>query len=198
MLKINNNSDKLIIILHEIYGINKHIKDICHLLANHQYDIICPNLINRNFPFDYSQESIAYQHFIENIGLTTAAEKIKSIIRTNEKYYKDIYIVGFSIGASIAWLCSEENALKGIVGYYGSRIRDHLNIIPCCPVLLFFPNDEPSFDVGLLISYLSRRNFSIQKFPGKHGFCDSYSPAYDRDSAIKSLQMTKSFLSTKN
>jgi len=68
MLIHKNNSDTLIIVLHEIYGINKHIINLCKNLSKYKYDIIAPNLLNAKIMFNYDQEVIAYNYFMNNIG----------------------------------------------------------------------------------------------------------------------------------
>ena len=62
-----------IIVVHEIYGINQHMKDFYHTLMEYDFDVICPNLIGKITRFDYVQEEIAYHHFMGNVGFTTAS-----------------------------------------------------------------------------------------------------------------------------
>lgn len=183
MIKIINDSDRVMIVIHEIYGINQHIKIFCERLSEQGFDVICPNLLKREQPFNYSEEEIAYQNFAENVGFTDAVHKIKNVLISIKKEYKKIYIIGFSIGATIAWLCSEEVSLNGIVGYYGSRIRNYKKIVPSSPTILFFPQKERSFDVNELILNLDKKNTEIHKFNGEHGFSDPYSPNFNPKSA---------------
>ncbi|WP_373688755.1 dienelactone hydrolase family protein [Brevibacillus daliensis] len=79
MIHIHNKSDKLIIVVHEIYGINQHIKDICDLLLEKSYDVICPNLLEKEIPFDYSQEEDAYRNFMDSLGFAIFSESRKII-----------------------------------------------------------------------------------------------------------------------
>ncbi|MGE7766325.1 dienelactone hydrolase family protein [Peribacillus sp. NPDC096540] len=198
MYKIQSkNNSKVIIVLHEIYGINQHVKDFCELLSEQNFDVICPNFLQREEPFAYVQEKEAYINFMDNVGFTMASNKIKKIIlKANEEYSK-IFIIGFSIGATIAWLCSEEVFVDGMVGYYGTRIRDYLEKVPKCPTLLLFPQEEQSVDVDGLVLHLDKENIEIHTFNGFHGFSDPFSPKYNKESAeiassqvIKFLQMS--------
>ncbi|WP_263559845.1 dienelactone hydrolase family protein [Paenibacillus polymyxa] len=197
MISIDKKSDTLIVVLHEIYGINQHIQNYCSILSDENYDVICPNLIGKETPFDYSQEEAAYAHFIKNIGFKRASYHIESLLLSIQARYKKVFIVGFSIGATIAWLCSKEKYVDGIVGYYGSRIRNYLEITPHCPALLFFPQEEISFNVDELISALDNHNIQIHKFSGQHGFSDPYSPRYHVHSAQQSfIEMVEFFRKT--
>ncbi|SNT18310.1 Dienelactone hydrolase [Bacillus sp. OK838] len=194
MLHIENNSDTVIMVIHEIYGLNEHMQGFCEALSKQDFDVICPNLLGRETPFDYSQEEAAYRHFMENVGFKEALHKIRDIISDVKDEYKKIFIIGFSAGATVAWLCSEEDCVDGIVGYYGSRIRNYVELTPQCPALLFFPQDEPSFDVGELISALEIKNIEVHKFNGKHGFSDPYSSKYHVESAHKAFSKMMKFI----
>lgn len=169
------------------------MKNVCQLLSDKDFDVICPNLLKQVIPFDYSQEEIAYRHFMENIGFTHSSNEMKRLLKIKGNY-KKTYIVGFSIGATIAWLCGEEEGIDGIVGYYGSRIRNYLEINPLCPIMLFFPEKEHSFDVNDLISCLEEKNILVHKFKGDHGFSDPYSPKYNEKSTKETFNIMIDFL----
>lgn len=195
MLHIQKDSDTVIIVIHEIYGLNEHMQGFCESLSNQGFDVICPNLLDREAPFDYSQEDVAYRHFMENVGFTGALHKIKDILSDVKDEYQKIFILGFSAGATVAWLCSEDECVDGMVGYYGSRIRNYVELTPQCPTLLFFPQEESAFNVDELISALEIKNIEVQKFNGKHGFSDPYSSKYHVESAQNAFsKMMKFFM----
>ena len=196
MAQFNNKSDKLIIVIHEIYGVNQHIQRFCELLSKQRFDVICPDLLGRDDPFSYSEEEFAYRHFVENVGFAEASFKIKEIVSEVKDEYPKIFIVGFSVGATIAWLCSGEEGVDGIVGYYGSRIRDYVELKPKCPTILFFPEEEPSFNVDELVSKLDNKNIEVLKFKGSHGFSDLYSLKYNERSAKKAYREMLDFIHT--
>jgi dienelactone hydrolase len=194
MIQILNKTDCLVIVIHEIYGINPHMESVCKKLSSQGFDVICPNLLEREQPFDYSEEKVAYQNFMENVGFSNAVKKIKDVLLTIKNEYQKIYIIGFSVGATVAWLCSEEDHLDGIVGYYGSRIRNYTEVVPLSPTILFFPQEEQSFIVDELISILNKRNVEIHKFNGKHGFSDPYSQHFNAKSAQEALNKMLTFI----
>lgn len=195
VLQIKKQSDTVVIVLHEIYGINQHIKDVCQSLSEHGFDIICPNFLEQEVPFAYKQEELAYQNFINKVDMQTALQKVKNIADEVKVQYKKIFLLGFSVGATIAWLCSTEKHINGIVGYYGSRIRKYPEVSPVCPAMLFFPEREISFNVDELIDILNRRdNVKIHKMNGLHGFSDPYSQKYNKESAQKAEEEMIRFL----
>ncbi|PRX27999.1 dienelactone hydrolase [Orenia metallireducens] len=196
MLSYYNQSETCVVLLHEIYGINQHMKDIAKKLSEYQVDIICPNLLEIDGSYSYSDEQKVYQNFKENVGFAVGVEKVKKLLYQIRDEYEFIIVLGFSIGATIAWLCSDEQGLCDmIIGYYGSRIRDYTDVIPKCPTLLFFPENEISFDSIDLIGEIEvKRNVRVYQFQGKHGFSDPYSDKYCSNSAKRAEREMINFI----
>ncbi|TCN26208.1 dienelactone hydrolase family protein [Mesobacillus foraminis] len=186
--------DRLIIVLHEIYGINQHIQDYCIRLKECGFEVLCPNLLDRDEPFEYAEEERAYQYFMEQVGFARALEKLKALLSKVKNEYTKIYLIGFSVGATTAWLCNEQECLDGIVGYYGSRIRNYRDKKQLAPVMLFLPQEEPAFDVNEFISSLDKRNIMIHKFSGRHGFGDPYHSHHHSESAREAFEKVLEFI----
>lgn len=194
MTNRDKKQETAIIVVHEIYGVNEHMKSFCRLLAEQGFTVSCPNLLKRESPFEYAEEGMAYRYFMDHVGFQQAAAAVKSLLIDMKENYQKVFIIGFSVGATIAWLCSEERAADGIVGYYGSRIRDYTDITPECPVLLLFPQEELSFSVDGLIQSLSQKNVTIHKFADQHGFGDPCSSKYHMEAAETALHKVIHFL----
>lgn len=196
MLTILNNSDTVIIVLHEIYGVNQHIKRVCEYYSKAGFDIICPDLINQSQPFKYVEEDLAYSYFKKNIGFEIASDQVRRMLSDIRKRYKHIFLLGFSIGATIAWICSDSNdRCDGVIGYYGSRIRDYQSVVPKCPVVLIYPKEEKSFMVQELVDNLrGHEDVDIYMLEGKHGFSDIFSMNYLKESHEKSIILIDDFI----
>jgi len=169
------------------------------MFVNHylkfDFDVFCSNMLEQETPFDYSQEEDAYFNFMENIGFTNALVMIKSLLSEIKDGYKNIFVAGFSAGATVAWLCSEERLVDGIIGYYGSVLEIILEISPQCPELLFFPEEEKLFNVDELILALeNKHNVEVHKLNGQHGFSDPFSLKYNEASAKKAFYQMLFFL----
>ncbi|MFZ5647452.1 MAG: dienelactone hydrolase family protein [Bacillota bacterium] len=183
MLTYWGGSDAAVVVIHEIYGLNQHIKGFCKKLYGQGTDVFAPDLLNRHMPFSYREEEAAHRYFIHCVGFERATEQVKGLLYRIRSRYKKVFIVGFSVGATVAWLVSRDKLCDAVVGFYGSRIRDHLYVNPVCPVLLFFPDREKSYDVDELIVVLNcKNNVSIMKFNAGHGFADPFSKSYCRES----------------
>lgn len=184
------------IVFHEIYGCNQHILDVCKRLCEYEADVMLPNMLQHNVVYTYDQEELAYRNFIKDIGFKKASMQAEEFIYSIRKDYRKIYLIGYSIGATIAWLCSDKPHLcDGVIGFYGSRIRNYGEVIPKCPVLLFFPTQEASFSVNKLMESLNERdNIQLRKLKGNHGFADPFSKQYNKESTTEAYGAMISFI----
>lgn len=209
MLNYHNGSDTLIVVLHEIYGINDHIADVCRALADSGYDVICPDLLDGRPAFDYAKEDEAYRYFMNFIGLEAAAKRVTFLLRQEESRYKHVIMLGYSVGATVAWLSGVYSVkgddsfhfggrfinCSGMICYYGSRIRDYTDVALKCPALLFFAEEEKSFDPAELKNELAGiEQTEIHILPGKHGFGDPYSEHYNEISAGEADRLAQDFI----
>lgn len=194
MYAIRQGSKRLVLLLHEIYGINDHMKSYAVRFADLGYDAAIPDLLGGAGPFPYEQEKRAYQYFIEEIGFESAAKNIEGTILQLRKEYEEIHLVGFSVGATVAWLCSGSSDVESMTGYYGSRIRDFLDIDPRCPTLLIYGESEKSFDVKKMAARLDRDKLKSVLLPARHGFADAQSPHYEPLNCCKAWKAVEEFM----
>ena len=182
-MELKQNSSQCVIILHEIYGINHHIKHYADVLYRKGFDVYVPNLLHRSAPFSYEEEEIAYENFITNVGFQNAHDQVHTLITHLSEVYSHIRIVGFSVGATVAWLCSEHPSVHKVVGFYGSRIRQYTNVMPRAETILLFGEQETSFNPIDLKTSLSKYPHVVVKIvEGEHGFADPYSSKYNEHS----------------
>ncbi|OCS83437.1 methyltransferase domain-containing protein [Caryophanon latum] len=132
----------------------------------------------------YEEETIAYTYFTEHIRFERA------------KQYDAIYIVGFSVGATVAWLCSTEQAMTKVVGCYGSRIRQYTHVVPTADTLLLFAANEASFQPEHIQRDLAvHAHVSVQLINAAHGFMDPFSTAYNEREATAAFQHIVHYIS---
>ncbi len=189
------NRDSIVIVLHEIYGVNKHIVTTAESFRQMGFAAECPDFTGLAKPLTYDCRQEAYEHFIHNVGFTEAARRVLSHVdRVKEDGYNKVILYGFSIGATVAWLLSENRSVDGVIGFYGSRIRDYPAINPQCPTLLLFPTYEESFDVTSFAASLKKEQVMVKVLEGSHGFADPFSANFSANSCSKSDLLVKAFL----
>ncbi|MCI0765926.1 dienelactone hydrolase family protein [Bacillus sp. TL12] len=181
-MELKQNVEKCVILLHEIYGINQHIRYYADYFFQNGYDVYIPNLLGKDVPYSYENEEVAYHNFNQNIGFDAVLQQIKKLIRDVEQSYNKIQIVGFSIGATVGWLCSDEPSIQKVIGFYGSRIRQYIEIEPKAEVVLLYGDKEKSFEPKELKKVLEQKsNVFIEIVEAEHGFADPFSSKYQEE-----------------
>ena len=194
MHEYSKGSEAALIVLHEIYGLNRHIQEVCKKYSDDGYDVYCPNLLRLEKPFDESQQEEAYDYFAKNIGLDVFQE-VNELIKRLRPDYKKIVLLGYSVGATIAWRCIENGLCDAMIGCYGSRIRDYMSITPKIPALLVFADGEKSFDPKETVRLLGEKeNVSVHLLKATHGFCNPYCAEYNLESAKKADRLIQGYL----
>ncbi|EKC2205755.1 dienelactone hydrolase family protein [Salmonella enterica] len=193
MLMLKADNDNAIIVLHEIYGINDHIKRMCDIYHESGFDIFCPDLLRRDTHFLYEQHEQAYNYFKNNCGFNTTA--VEQLVNELKEKYKKVIIIGFSVGATLSWLCSETSQCDGVVSFYGSRIRDYIDVMPRCPTLVIQAKYEQAYTPSHLQQKLaSKPMMSFYIFNGRHGFCDRFSPSFNEEESKKAMKLSFDFI----
>lgn len=183
------NKRTCIIVLHEIYGVNNHMAYYRQVFEQQQMDVYIPNLLNRTTVFMYDEEEKAYEYFMEAVGFEKAKKIVEQLIDALAKQYDFIQLVGFSVGATVAWLCSEHPAVQKVLCFYGSRIRSYTNVIPKVPVQMVFGKNEKAFspeNVRIGLSEHPLVTFEIVE--GTHGFANPYDQMYREQTTKRVLQ----------
>lgn len=169
------------------------MEDQCQRWLEAGYDVYCPNLLRRG-SFAYEESERAYSFFVNQVGFEVYLHIIQLLKSLKEKY-ADVFIVGFSVGGTLAWRCSENELCSGVIACYGSRIRDYIDLTPACPTLLLFAKED-SFDVKSTIKQLQdKEQIDVYDFDAKHGFLDPYNHHYDEGQAEKVQNKIAKFMS---
>ncbi|HEX3021809.1 MAG TPA: dienelactone hydrolase family protein, partial [Lachnospiraceae bacterium] len=108
------NSSTAILVLHEIYGINSFIKDICAQYHKEGFDVYSPNLYGNEKCFSYENAEEAYRYFIDEVGFDIAKNMIH-LINNLKKSYKKVIVVSpvlIAISRSIGSISEQQLILR--------------------------------------------------------------------------------------
>ncbi len=157
---------RVVVIVHEVRGVTENLVRLASFLTSEGFAVVLPSLYSDGFVG--SDEHASYRKFYSEVGIERALMAIGDIIE--EHVGAKISLLGFSVGATVAWLLSGNGKIDSAIGFYGSRIRNHLDIQPSADVDLYFCR-EKGFDVEETIGTLNaKRNVSAALIPGEHGF----------------------------
>lgn len=164
-----------VIITTDIFGRTDHLDVFAVLLARNgtPSTVVDPyEGVRRCF----TEEAQAYEAFLEAGGHDRYASRLRS---TMDTLAGPLVLVGFSAGATAAWICAldrQAGKVMHLVGFYPGRIRYHLNQIPPCPTTLIFPCREDHFNVDSVIRIVSQHEqVTCIKTKLFHGFMNPLS-----------------------
>jgi carboxymethylenebutenolidase len=124
-----------IVVLQEIFGVNKFLRDMCDWYAARGFVAICPDLFWRQEPgIELTDQTEAgwqkafelYQGLDEAKAVEDSAAALE-FLRTHPACSGRVGAVGFCLGGNLAWLLAARFIPDCAVGYYGVSIEKSLN-----------------------------------------------------------------------
>lgn len=189
---MSENNGVAVVILHEIYGINAHIRRVRQQWQARGFDVYTPALFPHVTPFNYEHQAEAYHQFSNHVGFEPAS--VISLLSELRTQYTTLIVVGYSVGATLAWLAARSGLCDCVICHYGSRIRQYSDIAPSCPALIIIARNEPAFDTGRMQLELEKLALvQCHQFDAHHGFCDSDSPTFDARLAYQAAEEVWAF-----
>jgi len=128
-------SGPAIVVIQEIFGVNKVMRDICDWWAGQGYIAVCPDIFWRQEPgIQLTDQSEAewqrafelYQGFDEAKGIEDIQATINTI-RNDAASSGKVGSVGFCLGGKLAYLCGTRTDADANIGYYGVGIENALD-----------------------------------------------------------------------
>ena len=187
-----------LVVIQEIFGVNKHIRELCDLYAEEGYVVAAPDLFWRIEPgtdlgyseTDFEAAFALMGKFDTDRGVDDIAATVAAL-RQKAECNGGVGTVGFCLGGKLAYLAAARTDIDAAVGYYGVGIESLLgeaNAITCPLVLHFAELDSyvPAEAVAKIRDGLAgHKSVEIYSYPGAdHGFNCWERPAYDKSAAM--------------
>lgn len=205
-----------VIVLHEIYGLNEHIKSVADRLAQEGYAALAVDLYSRRggVPSVASREELLnlWQDIDDMLMIKDLSHSLLYLRGEKNVRGDKIGVLGFCMGGTYALLMGAFNVfLKASVSFYGGityaqktpqkstpplEAMSYLN----CPVLYVYGGDDsfiPGEDVEKLEKALKQKNKKgeIITYPGcGHGFFNETRESYNEEAARGAWEKTLAFL----
>jgi len=193
-----------IVLIQEIFGVNKHIRDVADYYAEEGYVVLAPDLFWRMKPgvdlgyaeADFKQAFDYYQRFDVDKGVKDIAAAVKAL-RGLKACKGKVGALGFCLGGKLAYLAAAQAGVDCAVSYYGVGIEKDLKLadkIKGPMVLHFAGNDKfvPAEAVAKIRKKFAKRaDVRIYDYPGvDHAFNCWERPAYHKPSAMMAHSRT--------
>lgn len=145
--------------------------------------------------FQVQTEQQAYQAFLASGGVAAYAKKLSAI---REAQTQLEHVIGFSVGASAWWMANAANGvssslasqLRSATLFYGSRIRNYLDLPALCPTHFIFAEQEAAFQVSEVVKNLQHRGHQAEiAIACQHGFMNPYAAGFSLKTQTHYLDM---------
>ena len=196
-----------VLVIHEVFGLNDHIKSIADRIAAEGYVAIAPNFFARaSDPPKDTSDLQAIRRAAASIPPEAANQDMQAaldFIKRDKAVIPRLASIGFCMGGGFSYrLAAYTEDLAGAVIFYG---RTPLELVPQikCPLLASFgetDNGIPPAKVQEWVDALKKAGKSVDAkiYPGAgHGFFnDTRAQAYNAAAAADAWQRTLKFFKT--
>jgi carboxymethylenebutenolidase len=194
--KPEGNAIGALVLVQEIFGINKHIRNVCDSYAKQGFLVVAPAIfdrIERDVQLSYSDEDKK-----KAFALYPKLQVEKSLLdvvaagKYAEEQAAKVGVIGYCYGGLMAWLSAVRAKQHGLdlacsVGYYAGGIGNFATEKPTCPVMLHFGSEDSHIGQDQVNS-VRAANPEVQIFMYEgagHAFTRSVDPASYNESATE-------------
>ena len=180
-----------LVVVQEIFGVNRHMRHVCDALAAEGYAVVCPALfdrVERTVELGYEAPDEArgrdLRSKVPEAGTLADIEAAAAALPAGAKRG----IIGYGWGGTVAWWgATRSKSFLAACGWYGGGIAGTRTEVPNCPVELHFGEKDasiPMSDVELVRA--AQPGIGIFVYPGaQHGFgCDDRGSYSAPDAAL--------------
>ncbi len=186
-----------IVVVQEIFGVNRHIRDIVDHFAEQGYTAIAPAF------FDYIESDVELGYegddfqkgrdLAGQVGLDRAIEAVASAAESIKSAGK-IGVVGYCWGGTVAFLSAIRLGLPA-VSYYGGRNAPFLSEKLKAPVIFHFGEKDTSIPPEVVKKHREALpDMAVYTYPAGHAFNRDIDPTHYHEASAKlALQRTMDF-----
>lgn len=197
-----------IVMVQEIFGVNKSIREAADRFAQAGYTVLAPDLFWRLQPNvditdqgkDLEQAFEYYHRFDVQQGISDLGQAVKTLAK-HESCSGKVAILGFCLGGKMSYLTAAHHPVDAMVAFYGGGIADHVNLAEHihCPVLMHFGKDDEMIPMDqvekIKQAFAGRSGVEIYVYPDVgHAFFNHTRANYNEPAAKLAYQRTLDFL----
>ena len=195
-----------IVVIQEIFGVNKAMRDLCDGLAGKGYMALCPDLFWRIEPgIDITDQSEAewkkafdlFGKFDVDKGVADIAATIRTLRPLSSG---KVGTVGYCLGGQLAYLAACHTSTDASVGYYGVNIQNRLDDARGIkkPLMLHIAGKDefvpPEAQEAVVAGLRDNSHVTIHRYPEMdHAFARPGGAHYDKATADEANDRTLKF-----
>jgi carboxymethylenebutenolidase len=198
-----------IVVLQEIFGVNKVMRDACdRLAAQNGYLSVCPDLFWRIDPnIDITDQTDAeWKQAMELFGRFDADKGVEDIaatiteVRASPECNGAVGTVGYCLGGLLAFLTATRTDSDATVGYYAVGLDNRLGEADRLshPLMLHIAEDDgfvsKDAQARIKAALANRRGVEIHSYPGRdHAFARPGGKNFNAEDATLANERTAAF-----
>ena len=198
-----------IVVIQEIFGVNKVMRNITDSFAEAGYLALCPDLFWRQQPgiqltdqteAEWARAFELFNGFDLDNGVKDLDATIETLRKTKECSGK-VGTVGFCLGGRLAYLTATRTKANAAVSYYGVMLTEHLGEAIKAPLMLHIATEDeyvPKEQQAKVHAKLKGdAKVTIHDYQGQdHAFARVGGKHYHKPSADQARQRTLQFFET--
>jgi len=193
-----------LIVAQEIFGVNRHMREVADLFAEEGYVVLAPDLFWRlaagvELGYEGVDLDTAFS-FHQRFGICQGVNDINDAIRAlraRPECNGKVAVLGFGLGGRLAYLAAARLKIDAAVSYYPMELERHLEEAGAvhCPILFHFGADDgytpaPLRD-AVSKAFAGCAEAEIRVYPGAdHGFNNPSRNAYNKAAATMAHSRT--------
>ena len=188
-----------VVVIQEIFGVNKHIREVADGYAAAGYYAIAPQIfdrVDRDIELGYGEADMGkgIEIAFQKLDRSLALQDLQAAIETASVHGK-VGVVGYCFGGLLTWLAAcELEGVSAASSYYGGGVAGEVNRSARCPVIMHFGELDahiPMTDVDQVKA--SQPDVDVFVYAADHGFNCDHRASYDADSAALARSRTLEF-----
>jgi carboxymethylenebutenolidase len=189
-----------VVVIHEAYGLNDHIKDVTRRLAAAGYVALGVDLFtgrNRTVCMARYMAGLLMGS-VNRYGIDDLKSALTYLAKLDDVDAQRMGAIGFCMGGgfAVAWACTDSR-LKAIAPFYATNPRPIEVTRRLCPVVGSYPGNDFTARAGRKLDEALTRNgieHDVKIYPGaRHSFFNDVGRAYDKQAADDSWSRVLKF-----
>ena len=148
-----------IVILHAVYGVTRHIENVCDRFAAEGISASAPWIFDRvrpNVVHPYNQTGTdSGQKMYSAISKENLLLDIEACL-LDQKMSGPVAVCGFCTGGTWAWVAADTLMFDAAICYYASQISDHIDRKPNCPTEMHYGDSDFIVPVPIIQKFVKR------------------------------------------
>lgn len=189
-----------LVVVQEIFGVNKHIRAVCDRLAALGYVAVAPAVFDRfvrDFDSGYTPDEIAHaRSYLGNLNWDHMMADIAAA-KDEMKGVGPLGVIGFCMGGTAAFLAAcRIPGLSAVVAYYGGAIGKFADEKAKCPLQMHFGEKDESIPQNVVEEIRKKQpQAETYVYPGApHAFSNDDRASFQKEATDLSWKRTQEFL----